>query len=1837
MGDKKTDNLFPESGYKRHPPLGQTMSWNFNPTFSENKISDFKNTIKRSIETIDPINVVDPDHLHYIDSNDTFSHNLDICDIPSDNLCRNMIENDADITSFNYYNGFEPKDLLPNEKDTFKNVSINELNSNKKIYSRDHMRCIFCVPNSPHKQLNNNSTNINFSINDVPWTLKEVDSILYSSESRFSAYFDTSFDSQPHRKEMDRKSDPKAHYKLTDSVDKLVFASKLSHLMAHLWLNFAKLVKRMSSRFNKCTKLELFYSIKLILPISSLRETCVLACSKALSLYSLSNDNFKMSKSQRAGIKMDVGKFHRWMVEHKLAAFIKEYASVYAASFMEIMCEELCLLMLMNESSFDQFFSISKITNKIISLYSDNENSVNYDNNTPNSEETAFCNQNESAASDNVTCSLESNFQNIGSFNVTGLRIMNLFFSKTPDSTQSDVQSKTFSLFKTNNLYPNDNCTNLLKPTIYEITLDIIVALIMGRPVIPYFCEAYIYSYIHHVNKILNGQLKLCHFDEVSEKQFSLSSTSSNLHKSGPFIFKSFQRQSSPPKRKNKCLTNADQNNNLMMNNIDNKFFDNKEHKSKSFNMKGSFKNILKTNGSLLMPLDKVLSSKECSTFNQTVDNVTEATSFLWLNPNFHGFPRHYYHYQAFSNFNILNNKSLNSRTFDFNHSLNLTGVKHQHTLSSLHVFSRCPHRIPVWTREAIRDFHFIFNSNSVINYAYTREYELLSNIFGVDRPLIPELYDWLRVILTLVEHRDGSHIIPEDVQQASSILLPHSYHSVKPSTLLQFHQELLLSNFNAYNTYNCYNNTCPQSLANNLNNNTDKRQSMLIDLRCRQALAFQMLSSGNPDLVPNVLKLLSQSQTFSSSTNVDKNSCGLLNFSVNNSISSIGNGGNPRNNINNLTINIIDEDAYFEQQTLITPLMYCSVDDNYTMVKTLLAFVLDIDKDVIMTNASCCSHLPSYYSEICHWTALSFSVIFGHLNIVEVLLENGANVEGGIKCGEELCFSETPLQLACASGNLRIVTSLLNKGGDPYLCTAYNHRSSCCLPPSPSPNAANQRHYYGLNVNHNRFQGNSVEYGDALYSETSRRLYETLDLNHHPSAHITPLSSTCGVRAGSHAPFVLAASHGRLDIVRAMLAQPLIPKPRDILSLEEILAEGCSMFTHNRSNNSKCPSPSPSSTSNKGTGEFTITTHNLEKISLEEDSTQSKNSQNSQATIFTFSTSCINPINTPTDLNSIVFSPNFSNMEEINQYSNINHVALTHSTSLNVSSSVTTFPVLNSELKGLDHSNLNLEGPNTAVANRNNVMNVTNSGGTLNAMSNYNNNSGTTGKSKDKSRRHSQPKLNYSKRILSPNITSFINSVNNITNSINKSANDYLTLQEILAEGYIMPSTSDTIEIKETSSNSLQLPSFPVLPENLKSNNKFTSNNSCVASTSLKLKNTNNINSLIVQQPKNLTACNLTKAQGRVLMEAMYHAAESGHIIICMELRNLGIVWNLHIWITCLTHVASQPQPLYTRTSPNLANNFNTNNLLFPQNILHYLLTDFPNVKFDEVNIPEFLEAAFPILLNLFRSYLSNNSTSEQHLDVTDNLEDQNRHNDDNFKTSSEIFKPVCKILSDCYRVGVRTVIEDAMLPPPIPNSPQSVRSTLIDPCYVNSPELSDISFLVEGKIFFGHKIILVNSSPRFKAMLCDKFAESNQDVIPIPDIRYDIFKVIMEFLYSGKVDSIKNRDSAFVLELMAASNFFLLDGLQRECEIFSSNILDLTNCVSIYKTARLYCCEELSNYCVGFFLKNLPHLVQNLDSCTAPSDSFLKLFTTSDFSSEIYTRIKKILIERLLSRLNK
>ncbi|XP_053680703.1 uncharacterized protein LOC128731598 [Anopheles nili] len=281
-----------------------------------------------------------------------------------------------------------------------------------------------------------------------------------------------------------------------------------------------------------------------------------------------------------------------------------------------------------------------------------------------------------------------------------------------------------------------------------------------------------------------------------------------------------------------------------------------------------------------------------------------------------------------------------------------------------------------------------------------------------------------------------------------------------------------------------------------------------------------------------------------------------------------------------------------------------------------------------------------------------------------------------------------------------------------------------------------------------------------------------------------------------------------------------------------------------------------------------------------------------------------------------------------------------------------------------------------------------------------------------------------------------------------------------------------------------------------------------------------------------------LNKTQIKSLQEAMYHSAENNHLDITIELRALGVPWTLHCWM----HALAAAHELRLDA------------------VIDQLLQDFLQVCPDDYS-QQFVTECLPLLFNIFR-YSKKEGTTLLLADI----------------------------FSTCFGWEPIKPIKEPVLQPS--------NGSRIDPKFVNNPELSDVTFRVENRIFYGHKIVLVTASPRLQSMLSSKLNEgTGTPTVQINDIRYHIFELVMQFLYSGGCNAL-DVVAADVLELMAAASFFQLEGLLRYTEARCADMIDIDNVVAMYIHAKVYNAQKLMEYCQGFLLQNMVALLTYDDS---------------------------------------
>ncbi|XP_077372762.1 ankyrin repeat- and BTB/POZ domain-containing protein 3-B isoform X2 [Festucalex cinctus] len=271
-------------------------------------------------------------------------------------------------------------------------------------------------------------------------------------------------------------------------------------------------------------------------------------------------------------------------------------------------------------------------------------------------------------------------------------------------------------------------------------------------------------------------------------------------------------------------------------------------------------------------------------------------------------------------------------------------------------------------------------------------------------------------------------------------------------------------------------------------------------------------------------------------------------------------------------------------------------------------------------------------------------------------------------------------------------------------------------------------------------------------------------------------------------------------------------------------------------------------------------------------------------------------------------------------------------------------------------------------------------------------------------------------------------------------------------------------------------------------------------------------------------------KAKLKALKEAMYHSSEHGHVDITIDIRSLGVPWTLHTWLESLrTSFSQHRRPL-----------------------IQGLLKEFICIEEDEYT-EELITHGLPLMFQILRA--SKNEVISQQLSA---------------------------IFTQCYG------------PYPIPKLTEIKRkqSSRLDPHFLNNKEMSDVTFLVEGKPFYAHKVLLFTASNRFKTLLANRPCGENT-CIEISHVKYHIFQLVMQYLYCGGADALHIRNPE-VMELLSASKFFQLEALQRHCEIICTKNINTDTCVEIYNHTKFLDAPDLASYIEGYFLKNMAMLIE-------------------------------------------
>ncbi|XP_076667773.1 BTB (POZ) domain containing 9 isoform X1 [Andrena cerasifolii] len=149
-------------------------------------------------------------------------------------------------------------------------------------------------------------------------------------------------------------------------------------------------------------------------------------------------------------------------------------------------------------------------------------------------------------------------------------------------------------------------------------------------------------------------------------------------------------------------------------------------------------------------------------------------------------------------------------------------------------------------------------------------------------------------------------------------------------------------------------------------------------------------------------------------------------------------------------------------------------------------------------------------------------------------------------------------------------------------------------------------------------------------------------------------------------------------------------------------------------------------------------------------------------------------------------------------------------------------------------------------------------------------------------------------------------------------------------------------------------------------------------------------------------------------------------------------------------------------------------------------------------------------------------------------------------------------------------------------------------------SDDCSDVTLIVGGQRFNGHKIILAARSQYFRALLFGGLKESTQSEIELKDANLAAFKGLLEYIYTGRM-SLTDRREEVVLDILGLAHLYGFSELESAISDYLKEILDIKNVCPILDAALLYQLDFLTRVCHEYMDKHACQVILH--------ESFLQL----------------------------
>ena len=154
-----------------------------------------------------------------------------------------------------------------------------------------------------------------------------------------------------------------------------------------------------------------------------------------------------------------------------------------------------------------------------------------------------------------------------------------------------------------------------------------------------------------------------------------------------------------------------------------------------------------------------------------------------------------------------------------------------------------------------------------------------------------------------------------------------------------------------------------------------------------------------------------------------------------------------------------------------------------------------------------------------------------------------------------------------------------------------------------------------------------------------------------------------------------------------------------------------------------------------------------------------------------------------------------------------------------------------------------------------------------------------------------------------------------------------------------------------------------------------------------------------------------------------------------------------------------------------------------------------------------------------------------------------------------------------------------------------------------VNDEEYSDVTFVVEGRPVYALRAVLAKRCEHFAAMFRSGMRECEEGAqIPIPNMSYAVFLLILEYLYT---DSVKV-ELEHAVELYIASDLYQLGPLRDMCCVVVRRSIGAENAAYLLQSAHEAHCHVMKDIAMEYIVPNFD-IISKSDGIKAVSHGLL------------------------------